>query len=102
MEEIKFNLKEGGGVILHGYFGLKAKSEVIKKRCAKHKNSINNHKISRCCNKSKGIKEYIKCQEFKKIIQSIRNCNQCHTEQKEGSKKHISFHASPKLKKEMN
>ena len=102
LEEIKLNLKEKKGVVLHGYFSLKARSEVIKKRCKKHKNAINSHKTSRCCNKSKGIEEYIKCQEFTKIVQSIRNCNQCYTEQKKGSKKHISFHASPKLKKEMN
>ncbi|WP_147409491.1 hypothetical protein [endosymbiont GvMRE of Glomus versiforme] len=102
LEEIKLNLKEKRGVILHGYFSLKAKSKVIKKRCMEHQDAINSHQSSSCCNESKGIKDYAKCQKFKKNVQDIRNCNQCGSEQKQGSKKHISFHASPKLKKEIN
>ena len=101
LEEIKLSLKEKSGITLHGYFSLKVKSEIIKKRCAKHQNAINDHQTSRCCNKAKGIGTYVKCREFKKIIQAIRSCNQCRTEQKKGGKKHLSFHASPKLKKEI-
>lgn len=101
LEEIKLNLKEKSGITLHGYFSLKVKSEIIKKRCSKHQNAINDHQTSRCCNKSKGIGAYVKCQKFKEIVQAIRNCNQCRTEQKKGGKKHLSFRASPKLKKEM-
>lgn len=102
LEGIKLSLKEKNGVVLNGYFSLKIKSEATKRRCIKHQNSIDVHKTSNCCNKSRGIEAYAKCKKFKKITQDIKNCNRCHTEKKKGGKNHISFRASPKLKKEIS
>lgn len=51
--------------------------EKSKIRCDKHKINIEEHKISNCCDKTKGIKAYSNCKEFRNITKEIKKCKDC-------------------------
>lgn len=77
LEKIKLS-KRCGGVGQQAY---KTQHKLLKDKknrwCDIHNITISNHKVTNCCDKSKGISSYVSCLVFKKIQRAIKECLNC-------------------------
>ncbi|CAG8542062.1 373_t:CDS:2, partial [Racocetra persica] len=48
-----------------------------KGKCPLHQTQLEKHRLADCCDKSQGVKAYMKCSQFRELQQAVKNCGDC-------------------------